>query len=132
VLRLAPGRHAGPVRVTRTLALVGEPGAVLAGTGQGSVIVVEAPGVRIENLEVTGSGIDVPAMDSAILLRQSAGRALVRGNRLEGNLFGVYIHGAAGSRVEGNAIVGRDDLRLAEAGDGVAIWNAPGATVVGN
>jgi len=131
-LRLAPGRHAGPVRIARPLALVGEPGAVLAGTGSGSVILVEAPDVRIENLTITGSGIDVPHMDSAILLRQGAERALVRSNRLYGNLFGVYVHGAAGSRVENNTIVGRDDLRLAEAGDGVSIWNAPGAAVVGN
>lgn len=132
VLRLAPGRHAGPVRITRPLALTGEPGAVVVGSGNGSVIVVEAPGVRIENLEITGSGIDVPAMDSAILLRQTAEHALVSSNRLHGNLFGVYIHGAAGSRVENNIIIGRDDLRLAEAGDGVSIWNAPGAAVVNN
>ncbi|HLS80375.1 MAG TPA: nitrous oxide reductase family maturation protein NosD [Steroidobacter sp.] len=132
VLRLAPGRHAGPVHITRPLALVGESGAALAGSGEGSVILVEAPDVRIENLTITGSGVDVPGMDSAILLRQSAERALVRSNHLHGNLFGVYIHGAAASLVENNTIVGRDDLRLAEAGDGVSIWNAPGAAVVNN
>src|SRR5690606_17078959 len=71
VLRLAPGRHAGPVHIARPLALVGEAGAALFGNGRGSVILVEAPDVRIENLEITGSGIDVPAMDSAILLRKS-------------------------------------------------------------
>ncbi|MFN2332757.1 MAG: NosD domain-containing protein, partial [Halomonas sp.] len=45
---------------------------------------------------------------------------------------GVYLHGAAGSLVEDNVIVGRDDLRTAEAGNGVSIWNAPGAQVIGN
>lgn len=132
VLRLAAGRHAGPLHIGRPLALVGAPGARLEGDGRGSVVVVDAPDVRIEGLELTGSGIDVPAMDSAILLRRGAQRALVRGNRLLGNLFGVYVHGAAGARVEGNEIVGRSDLRTAEAGDGVSIWNAPGAQVVGN
>ena len=33
-IRLAPGRHAGPVLVDRTLSLVGEAGAVIAGPGQ--------------------------------------------------------------------------------------------------
>src|SRR5690606_19764386 len=56
----------------------------------------------------------------------------VRSNRLLDNLFGVYVHGAAGSIVENNVIVGRRDLRLAEAGNGVSIWNAPGAQVIGN
>src|SRR5688572_5107929 len=38
VIRLAPGRHAGPLRIGRTLSLLGEPGAVLVGPGTGSVI----------------------------------------------------------------------------------------------
>lgn len=131
-IRLAPGRHAGPVRIERTLSLVGQPGAVLAGSGRGSVVTVSGDDVRIEGLQITGSGRDLFAMDSAILVTRDAQRALVRDNRLIGNLFGVYLHGAAGSVVEGNEIVGRSDLRLSEAGNGVSIWNAPGAKVIGN
>jgi nitrous oxidase accessory protein len=114
------------------LTLLGNGGAVLAGPGSGSVITVTAPDVRIEGLEITGSGLDLPRMDSAVLLRQTAERAVVRGNRLLDNLFGVYVHGAAESVVEGNLIVGRRDLRLSEAGNGVSIWNAPGAQVLRN
>ena len=132
VLLLAPGRHAGPLVIDRPLALRGEPGAIVEGPGTGSVITVTAPDVRIEGLEVTGSGSDLPAMDSAILVQQTAPRAMVRGNRIMNNLFGVYLHGAADSRVESNVIVGRRDLRLAEAGNGVSIWNAPGAAIIGN
>jgi len=132
VIRLAPGRHAGPLRIDRPLSLLGEAGAVLAGSGTGSVIVVTAPDVRIEGLEINGSGLDVPNMDSAILLRRTAERAHVRSNRLIDNLFGVYVHGAAGSIVENNIISGRRGLRISEAGDGVSIWNAPGAQVLGN
>jgi nitrous oxidase accessory protein len=88
--------------------------------------------VRIEGLEITGSGIDVPGMDSAIFLRRTAERAAVLRNRLIDNLFGVYVHGAAGSVVADNLIVGRSDLRMAEAGDGVSVWNAPGARIAGN
>ncbi|GHD52630.1 carbohydrate-binding protein [Thalassobaculum fulvum] len=132
VVRLAPGRHAGPVTVDRPLTLVGEPGAVLEGTGAGSVVTLTAPGVRVEGLTIRGSGTDVPAMDSAVLVTRTAGRATIVGNRLDGNLFGVYLHGAAGSRVEDNVIRGRRDLRISEAGNGVSIWNAPGAAVVGN
>lgn len=132
VFRLGAGRHAGPLRIGRPVSLVGDPGAALVGSGTGSVVVVTAPDVRIEGLEITGSGLDVPAMDSAILLEQGASRACVARNRVLGNLFGVYVHGAADSVVEDNVIVGRRDLRLAEAGNGVSIWNAPGAEVLGN
>lgn len=132
VVRVAPGRHAGPLRIDKPLTLRGEPGTVISGTGRGSVITVTAPDVRIEGLEIRGSGVDLPAMDSAILVRRTAPRAVVRGNRLVGNLFGVYLHGASDSIVDGNEIVGRPDMRLSEAGNGVSIWNAPGAKIVGN
>ncbi|HMA14425.1 MAG TPA: nitrous oxide reductase family maturation protein NosD [Kiloniellaceae bacterium] len=132
VLRLLPGEHAGPLVIDRELALVGEAGAAVVGPGKGSVITLTVPGVRIEGLTIRGSGTDLPAMDSGILATRKAPQAVIRGNRFEGNLFGVYLHGAAGSRVEGNVMVGRRDLRLSEAGNGVSIWNAPGAAVVGN
>lgn len=132
VLRLAPGQHAGPLMIDQPLALLGEPGAVLTGSGAGSVVTVEADDVRVEGLEIRGSGDDLPAMDSAILVRAGARRVIVRGNRLEGNLFGVYLHGTPDARVEGNTIVGRRDARMADAGNGVTLWNAPGSRVVGN
>jgi nitrous oxidase accessory protein len=132
VLRLAAGEHQGPIVVDRGVSILGDAGAVLQGPGEGSVITVLAPGVRIEGLEIRGSGTEVPEMDSGILVRRTATGTEIVANRLVGNLFGVYLHGAADSLVQGNAIVGRDDLRLSEKGDGVAIWNAPEAAVVGN
>lgn len=131
-IRLEAGRYDGPLLIDRKLSLVGEPGAVLTGPGKGSVVTVTAPEVEIRGMEITGSGLDVPAMDSAILVQESAPRADIRGNHLVDNLFGVYLHGAAGSIVEDNVITGRKDLRLAEAGNGVSIWNAPDAKVIGN
>ncbi|WP_298581311.1 nitrous oxide reductase family maturation protein NosD [uncultured Luteimonas sp.] len=131
-VRLVAGRHAGPVVLDRPLTLAGDDGAVLAGPGAGSVVTVSAPDVRVHGLEITGSGLDLPAMDAAILVRQSAPRADIHDNHLVDNLFGVYLHGAADSIVRDNVITGRKDLRLAEAGNGVSIWNAPGAEVVGN
>jgi nitrous oxidase accessory protein len=132
VLRLGAGTHRGPIVIDRSISVVADEGAVLEGMGKGSVVTVTASGVRIEGLEIRGSGKTVPEMDSGILVMRTAPGAEIVGNRLVGNLFGVYLHGAAESLVQGNVIVGRDDLRLAEKGDGVAIWNAPGAAVVGN
>ena len=132
VLRLGAGRHQGPVTLDKPLTLQGEAGAVVVGPGTGSTITVTAADVRIEGLTLRGSGRDLPAMDSGILATRTATRLAVVGNRFEGNLFGVYLHGAADSRVEGNWIRGRQDVRLSEAGNGVSIWNAPGAAVIGN
>ena len=132
VIRLAAGKHAGPLAIDRTLSLVGQPGAVLIGFGTGSVVTVTAPDVQIRGLQITGSGSDVAEMDSAIFVSQTAPRVDIRSNRLLNNLFGVYLHGANGSIVRDNVIRGRTDLRMSEAGNGVSIWNAPDAKVIGN
>ncbi len=132
VIRLGTGRHEAQLTIDRPLTLLGEEDAVLIGPDEGSVIVVNATDVRIEGLEITGSGRNLPEMDSAILVNRTAERAVIRGNHLTGNLFGVYLHGAEDSLVEDNVIVGRDDLRVSEAGNGVSIWNSPGAKVIGN
>jgi nitrous oxidase accessory protein len=131
VIELGPGLHEGPLRIDHALTLEGAAGAIVDGQGQGSTIAVTAPGVVIRGLTVRGSGIDDPA-DSGIYLEQSATGALVEGNRIEGNLVGVYVHGAGEAIVRGNTIAGRTDLRLNERGNGVYVWNAPGAAIVGN
>lgn len=129
---LKSGVYRGPIVIDKQLIVRGMPGAVLDGAGHGSVITLTAPDVRIESLTIRGSGTDVPAMDSGVLVTKTAARAVIVDNDLDGNLFGVYLHGAADSLVEGNRIRGRPDLRFSERGNGVSIWNAPGAKVIGN
>lgn len=131
VLQLEPGIHNGPLLIDRPLTLEGRPGAVVDGGGKGRSIEVSAPQVTIRGITVRGSGVD-NAMDAGIYLDQKALGASVEGNTISGNLIGVYVHGAAGAIVRGNTIVGRTDLRLNDRGNGVYVWNAPGAQVIDN
>jgi nitrous oxidase accessory protein len=132
VVELEPGEYKGAIRIERRLVLTGQPGAVLEGDGSGSVIRVTAPDVTIRGLTIRGSGHDLQTMDSGVFLEKTAERALVEDNRFEGNLFGVYVHGAAGSRVLHNIIEGVRGGRRSEAGNGVSLWNAPDVTIAGN
>ncbi len=132
ILHLAPGRHRGPVAIDRPLTIDGAAGAIVDGGGAGSVFRVTAPDVTIRGLEITGSGSSMEALDSGVQLLEGAARAVVEGNRLTGNLVGVDIHGARAARVAGNVIEGRRDARMNDRGNGVYVWNAPGAKVIGN
>ena len=132
VVRLAPGIHHGPITVDRPIVLDGGGAAVVEGPGQGSVVTVTAPGAVVRGLIVRGSGTSLETMDSGVFLTRAATGARVEDNRIEGNLFGVYVHGARDALVRGNRIRGRPGLRLSEAGNGVSVWNAPGAVVRGN
>lgn len=131
-VELLPGLHRAPVLLDRPVTLAGREGAVLEAPGLGSVVTVTAAGAAVRGLTLRGSGSDLDAMDSGVLLRQSATGAVVEGNRIEGNLFGVYVHGAERALVRANTILGRQGRRMSERGDGVTVWNAPGARIEGN
>jgi nitrous oxidase accessory protein len=129
---LTPGTYRGPLRITHSITLAGTTGSLVAGSGQGSVITVSAPGAVVRDLEVRGSGRSLEKMDSGIFVEQSATRAIVENNRIEGNLFGIYLHGAPDALARHNVIVGLRQARISETGNGVTVWNAPGAKVIDN
>ena len=131
-IRLANGRHSGPVTLDRRLTLAGEPGAILEGNGQGNVVTVTAPASVVRGLEITGSGDNLFDMNSGVFLTQTATGAVVEDNRLTGNLYGIYLHGAANSIARNNEVTGRRGVRMSETGNGISLWNAPGAKVVDN
>lgn len=132
IVVLAPGTHQGPVRLSRRVTLQGEPGAEVVGSGRGSVVTVAAAGATVRGLTVRGSGRDLDEMDAGVFVERSATGAVVEGNRLEGNLYGIYLHGAANAVARGNVIVGIKEGRINDAGNGVSVWNAPGAKVLDN
>lgn len=132
IVRLAPGIHRGPITVDRPIVLDGGGAAVVEGSGQGSVVTVTAAGAVVRGLVVRGSGTSLETMDAGVFLTRTATAARVEDNRIEGNLFGVYVHGARDALVSGNRIRGRPGLRLSEAGNGISVWNAPGAVIRGN
>jgi nitrous oxidase accessory protein len=131
-LRLAPGVHEGGVTVDRPLALLCDPGAVIDGGGRGSALVLTAPDVTVRGCEIRGSGDDHSAIDSGVRVLKGADRALIEGNRLTGNLYGIDFHGARDGLAQGNLIEGRRDRRMNDRGNGVYVHSAPGVRVIGN
>lgn len=132
IVELSPGEYHGSIRIDRPLQLIGGRDVVLDGDGADSVVTVSAPEVTIRGVTIRGSGRDLQAMNSGIFLQKSAERATIEDNRLVGNLFGVYVHGARGSRVVRNEIEGLRGGRLSETGNGVSLWNAPDVTIADN
>jgi nitrous oxidase accessory protein len=114
------------------VAVEGEAGAVLVGPGKGSVATIAAPGASLRGLSIRGSGKDLEKMDSGVFIEKTAKGAVVESNRIEGNLYGVYIHGAPEAIVRKNTITGIRTGRMNDAGNGVSVWDAPGAKVLEN
>ena len=65
-------------------------------------------------------------------VKKGGDRAVVEGNRIVGNLYGVDVHGGQDVTVRGNLIEGRRDRRMNDRGNGVYVWTSPGLVVDGN
>ncbi|MBI5261869.1 MAG: nitrous oxide reductase family maturation protein NosD [Bradyrhizobium sp.] len=131
-VHLSAGIYRGPLRISHRITLAGRAGTVVTGAGRGSVVTVAAAGAVIRGLDVRGSGRSLETMDSGIFIDQSARGAVIEDNRLDDNLFGIYVHGAADAIVRRNDVTGLRQVRVSEAGNGVSVWNAPGAKVIDN
>ncbi|MFY0477021.1 nitrous oxide reductase family maturation protein NosD [Achromobacter marplatensis] len=134
VLKLSPGTYAGGIVVDKPLTLEGpeDRSAVIQGTRQGRTLWIKAPGVSVRNLTVTHSGLSLSEMDAGIFLDRTADRALVERNDILDNLVGVHVWGPSNATVQHNRIVGNRELRVAERGNGVTLWNAPGTRILHN
>lgn len=134
ILKLASGVYKTKLYIDKSLTIEGpaDRSAKIQGDRSGRTIAVHAPNVVLRNLTVTQSGLSLPAMDAGVYLEETAANALVENNNILENSVGVYLHGPKNAMVRGNKIVGDTKLRVAERGNGVTVWNAPGSQVVGN
>lgn len=132
ILRLAPIHYAGPIVVDRRLSIVGQEGSAIIGPGTGTVVSIVASDVRIEGLEIRGSGKILSELDSGIAVAEGTERVAIIDNELIGNLIGVDVQGGREALVSGNTIQGRTDLHRSERGAGIYVWNAPGLIAENN
>ncbi|MBD9448631.1 nitrous oxide reductase family maturation protein NosD [Rhizobium sp. RHZ01] len=131
-ITLQPGKHKGPVKIVKPVTVEGEPGAAIIGDGKGTVVTIDAAGVVLRGLEISGSGTNLEGADSGVFATENAKGALIERNKVTGNLYGIYVHGATDSLVRNNTVIGLKKGHLSELGNGIAVWNAPGAKIVGN
>jgi len=131
-LLLGPGVYAGPAVIDKPLALEGTGGAVIGNAGAGTVVKILAPDVSIRGLTIRNSGTQNENFDSGIYVEQGADRPVIENNVVEGNLFGIVLHGCQNAVVRDNRIANRNDLWLDDRGNGIHVWNNTGSVIEGN
>jgi nitrous oxidase accessory protein len=127
---IPPGIYAGPLVVdVPGLTLEGQEGAIIDGGGLGDVFTVNAPDVTVRGLTIRNSGDSLDREHAGIT--GLAPRLTIENNRLENVLFGIYLKEAPDSVIRGNEVTGMD-LDIGRRGDGIRVWQSPGALVEGN
>jgi nitrous oxidase accessory protein len=124
------GVHHEHAVVTRAVRLVGRPGAVLDGSGEGTVLRVEAPGTEVRGLTIRNSGDGYTTEDAGVRIEHAPDVQIVD-TRIEDTLFGVFVVQGDRCRIERSRIVGKD-LPHVRRGDGIRLWYSAGCQLVGN
>jgi nitrous oxidase accessory protein len=119
----------GEVEIDRPLALVGRNWPVIDGEGTGTVLKISAPGSSVEGFRIRNSGSSLDQENSGVVVE--AANVVVRGNRFEETLFGIYLRKAHGSRVEENLIQSKD-LAVPRRGDAIRVWYSNDVTIANN
>ena len=119
-LRLTPGVHPGPLVVSRATVVIGAPGAVLEGTGRGSVLDIRAPGTVVRGLSIRGSGRDPDHYDAGVHI--AADSVTLEDLQIRDVLFGVYVERSRGSAMRRLDIAGPTGLPESARGDGIELY----------
>lgn len=130
LVRVSAGVHRERLVIDKRVQLVGEPGAVLDGGGEGTVVRITAPGVEIRGLTIRGSGISYTAEDAGIRIDHAADVRIV-GSRIEDALFGIFVVQGDRCAIEDSSVVGKD-LPHVRRGDGIRLWYSSGCRLERN
>jgi nitrous oxidase accessory protein len=101
---LEEGIHTGPLRIDKPITIRGDGHAVVDGGRSGSVLIIDAPDVRISGLVIRNSGLNLEKDDAGILVR-AEGVELIN-NVIESCLHGIYFKKVNGGLVRDNRIQG--------------------------
>ena len=129
-LVLEAGDYLGPVTIDKSLTIRGVGWPTVDGGGSGSVFTVNSPDVTIEGLVIRHTGDSLDRENSGISSDMSP-RIVVRNNRFEDVLFGVFLRTSPEAVVAENDI-GAKELGPGRRGDGVRLWESPDSLVEGN
>lgn len=129
---LPVGEYRGSFSVDQPMHIVCAPGAVFQALGQGNGVIVSAPDVSIEGCTFLDWGHDLTAMNSAVFLQPKARGAVIRGNRMQGQGFGIWVDSTRDVSLIDNRIQGDPQMRSQDRGNGIHLYAVRGARVIGN
>ncbi len=114
------------------ITLRGNPGAILDGDGDGTVLRIASDHAVVEDLTVQGSGPRVVTIDSGIHVGNSRG-VVLRRIVLRDVLYGIYAERAESLSVEDCHLTGRvQPLNESGDGNGIHLWYSHDAQIVDN
>ncbi|MEO6446140.1 MAG: nitrous oxide reductase family maturation protein NosD [Gemmatimonadaceae bacterium] len=118
------------ITIDHPLTLQGEPGAILDGSGEHTVLIVAADDVTVRGLVLRNTGRSQSEQRAGILVQEARG-CRIENNRLEATLFALYLAHVRDCVVRGNVVRGAGGAQTLT-GSGIHIWSSERVEVAEN
>jgi len=128
-LKPPPGRYAGPVVITRAIRIDGGGAVTIDAEGEGTVVRIEADGVTLQRLRLTGSGDSHDRLDAGVQVRSNDN--VIEDSQIDDCLFGIDLQQADRNAVRRNQIASKP-FELGVKGDAIRLWYSRENEVVDN
>lgn len=122
------GTHLGPLAVDAAVEIQGIDRPVIDGGGEGTVVVITAPGASIRGLKVVGSGDRADKVDAGITAQAPV---TIEDMIVEDVLYGINLEAAPDSIVRNNIVRGRE-VHIARRGDAIRVWESHDSVIEDN
>jgi len=124
-VRVYPGVYQGNVRIkTNNVVVEGIGRPTIQGEKIGNAVTLEADNVTLKGFLIRGGGRDLLKDDAGIKFVK-AKKCLVTENRLEDNLYGMYLFQSEKCVITHNVIRGRTYDTEENRGNGIHTWDSP-------
>lgn len=128
---LGEGVFTGNFRIAKSITITGK-GGVLDGSGQGTVLTLDAPDIVVEGIRVRNGGSDLSGPDCGIYLSPAAAGSRVSLNLIERCSFGIWVHECQGVIIEDNRVMGIKTGHTSNRGNGIQLFDSTEVTTRGN
>jgi len=130
-VRVAPGTYMEPtVMVDKAIALIGEPGAIIDGEGERTLIHVLADSVTVSGFLLRNTGVSFVEDRSGVLI-DKVQYCTVEDNVLENTFFGIYLANSGDCDILRNTMTALG-TRETQSGNGIHLWYSVRVRIEGN
>lgn len=130
-VQLQPGLYFGNFVINQSIELSGS-NAILDAQGKGHGVLINAEGVTIDSLRIVNWGNDLTDQNAGIYSDKNSNKIIIKKCHLEGPGFGIWLQTGEHNQILNNTIIGNDQLRSADRGNGIQISNIKNTEVRGN
>lgn len=118
------------VVIDKAITLVGKEDTTIKGSGTGDVVTLDANGIVLENIRITGSGTVLDHDHAGVKILSDD--TIVKNTIIDDSLHGIYVKASKGNILQNNVIKGKTDLNPSRRGNGIHLFHSSYIEILDN